>query len=823
MPQAIAAVLAKFGLSKLVATVIANVAYYSAVYSASRALAKRAAGKFEGMPIDLTREPAPARRVIYGRCRVGGPMLFAHLTGSANKELHIIEAYAGHEVDAIEDTIYVDDETYSRDVSGAVGGGLSGFMWSYPHTGFPGQSYDSVLNSFAPSLWTAAHDLQGTAYHYHRLKFNQGKWPYGLPGISAIVRGAKVYDPRTTATAYSDNPALCLRDYLTNTFYGMAVPSARIDDDSFIAAANICDELVSLAAGGTEKRYRCAGVFTTEIEPQEVIESFLATMAGSLYYAGGKWRVHAGADRAVTRAAITEADLVGPINVRTRDARGDTANRVKGKYTSPADNWAPADFPAVVNSTYLAEDQGEELWMDLDLTWVFSASQAQRLAKIALERSRQDISVTLRGHLGLLDVQCGDVVPLTLSRYGWTNKPFMVMGWSLHVEPGGAIVIELDLREYAASMWDWSSGEETAVDPAPNSDLPDARVVADPTSLALTSGGALLSIAPDGTAISPLVATWVAPADNNVTVGGAIEIEYRKYTSGGTEAWAGAGTVPGDVTTWVLNGLTPGIAYDVRIRSVNGLGVVGAWVSVANHVLAGDTTAPAAPSGITLASPSSSNVVPPRVSGGVQMYACSVTFTAPTAADLHHYEYVTDGTVSAPSGNIQRADPTATKLFLYTNNLLPGFFWIRAVDHSGNASAWAGGGNIIDYVTIPAGTLVVQDANDTELSALKVGAASASSVRQVIARYPINEFVVLTGGANVESFSVSIANRGFSAKPDSGSINCIAGDMANVYATYDYDDALNSSSVARIKVIRRDSGVITAGPYRFGGELVEYN
>jgi hypothetical protein len=72
----------------------------------------------------------------------------------------------------------------------------------------------------------------------------------GFPQFAAILQGLKVYDPRTTLTVYSDNPALMLADLQTNATYGAG---AAVDWNSVTTTANACDALV-----GGEKR-RTAG------------------------------------------------------------------------------------------------------------------------------------------------------------------------------------------------------------------------------------------------------------------------------------------------------------------------------------------------------------------------------------------------------------------------------------------------------------------------------------------------------------------------------------------------------------------------------------
>jgi hypothetical protein len=63
----------------------------------------------------------------------------------------------------------------------------------------------------------------------------------GIPNLTARVKGKKVLDTRTSATGYSSNPAMCLRDYLTNDEYGKGIASGDLDATSFNTAANDCD------------------------------------------------------------------------------------------------------------------------------------------------------------------------------------------------------------------------------------------------------------------------------------------------------------------------------------------------------------------------------------------------------------------------------------------------------------------------------------------------------------------------------------------------------------------------------------------------------
>lgn len=434
-----------------------------------------------GSALQLQRNPDQPRRVVYGETRVSGLMAFASTstTTDENDTLHMVIVLSVGEVAAIGDTFWLNDVEVDivLPFNAPTTGPFVGLLEINRKLGPDSGTYQPIAG--AEAFWTVDHRGRGLAYIGVTMIYDTTAFPGGIPNISTTVKGRKIFDPRdeaqslddNTTWAWTDNPALCLLDYLINVDFGLGFDYAsEIDVDSFIAAANICDEDVALATEGTEKRYRCSGAFDNDIDPPRLIEQILATMDGILVPSGGKLYLYTGAWREPT-VTLTADDLRGGITVRTRDAIRDSVNRVRGTYTSPDDLYQPRDFPAVINATYLSEDNGFEHWLDLNLPWVFSASQAQRLAKINLERARQGIVVTFPAKLTALRLRKGDNVLLTLDRYGWDEKAFMVIDWRLAIDDEGRPGIDLVLRETASAIYDWDA-EETAVDPAPDTDLP---------------------------------------------------------------------------------------------------------------------------------------------------------------------------------------------------------------------------------------------------------------------------------------------------------------------------------------------------------------
>ena len=183
-------------------------------------------------------------QVIYGKMKTGGARIFDGTTGTDNVQLHRVLAFAGHEIESFHQ-IYINDELATINGSGNVTSPsrYSGLITIKEHLGTADQAADSTLVSNV-SGWTANHRLRGIAYLYVKLKYDVDAFPNGVPEITAVIKGKKVYDPRdsSAAPAWSDNPALCIRDYLTSTGYGLGEAAANINDAAFSAAATVCDD-----------------------------------------------------------------------------------------------------------------------------------------------------------------------------------------------------------------------------------------------------------------------------------------------------------------------------------------------------------------------------------------------------------------------------------------------------------------------------------------------------------------------------------------------------------------------------------------------------
>lgn len=651
-----------------VVKIVATVASIGYSVSQNRKM-KRALGRGldEGRNF-MVREPTAPRRIVYGQVLLSGVITFIETAGTNNEYIYIAVKIADHECEELGD-IYFDDEIVPLDENGNATGKYAGVAQVRKFLGVAAGERDTAWETELPGKWTETMPGKECARLHIRLKHDPDKYPSGIPTVRVLVKGRKVYDPRTETTAWSANTALCLADYIMDPRYGKRVAMARIRLEEWIEAANICDESVALNGGGTEPRYTCHGIVNSDEDPDDIIASLRDAMAGTVVDAGGLWTIHAGAWRAPS-LTLTDEDLAGPFSVSPRFSRQDGFNGVRGTFYSPQNQWAAADFPAVKNDTYMAWDGGVRLWRDVSYRFTTSPAMAQRLARIELERGRQQIIVRAPYMLKALQAQPGSVVAITRPRLGWTAKTFEVTESRFVVEGGEdnpTLSIELVLRETAEAVWDWAS-DETIVDLAPNTNLLDGADVPTPAAPTLSTSNFLQT---DGTVTPRLKLELPAPSAVQVSHGGFVEIEFKKTAD---TTWIPWNIAPGNTTVDYITDVLVGVSYDVRIRHRNVFQARSLWSSTATATVTGDTTPPAKPTGLAASG----------IAGGV-----ALEWDDNTEPDLATYEVWrrlaseandVSGATRIWTGRASAwLDQTGTNGVSYR-------FWIKAVDRSGNAS-----------------------------------------------------------------------------------------------------------------------------------------
>jgi hypothetical protein len=367
--------------------------------------------------------------------------------------------------------------------------------------------------------------------------------------------------------------------------------------------ANLCDENVTLSAGGTEKRYTCNGVVFSDLAPMQVLDNMLTSCTGVLSYSNGKFILKGGQYVSPT-ITLTDDDFISQVALESKRSRKDLFNTVKGIFTSEETSWQPSDYPMVTSSTFSDAD-GEVIFADIDLPFTVSSATAQRIAKIALFKNRQQMVLSAQVKLTGFKLEVGDTVNVTNTRLGFSNKVFEVAEWSFSNDD--KLAISLLLNETASSVYDWNA-EESAFS-LDNTTLPTVQDVQAP-SLVVTDELRIY-------AETPITVLKVVCSSSQGTTN-EFEVEAQNTNDAGSD-FITLGRSKGNI--FELVNAEDGAIYNVRARSINAFNVHSSFTTTSHEVIG--KTAP--PSDVTNFS---SNVVGDIV---------HLNWTPISDLDLSHY------------------------------------------------------------------------------------------------------------------------------------------------------------------------------------------
>lgn len=604
------------------------------------------------------RQAAAAHEYVYGQTRKGGVVTYMNTSGPSNDYLHMVIALAGHEVEEIGD-IYVNDEIIALDANGFVTGTRwGGKIRILNHLGNQTSATDNFANASINLQSTIITECglpssfvgRGIAYMYVRLQYDQDVFSGGIPTFTAIVKGKKIYDPRTSTTAYSNNAALVIRDYITSA---TGLNDSAVDDTYFSAAANDCDDAIPLSGGGTQARYTIDGVINAESTTGNALADMMEACNGALFFSGGVWKMKAGVYSASVKS-FTLDDFRSGITLPTRLSRRDNFNRITGKFIDASSDWIETDFPAIVSTAFLSEDNSVENTLDVSFSLVTNSARAQRLAKQKLFRSREQMTVIAEFGLSAMGVEVGDIVDLTIARYGWDAKEFEVASWSLKVADGGGLRVAMTLRETSEAAFDWDAEEVEII--SNNTSLLNYNQVPE---LGLTVSDALRVYHEKLSNVVSLVTT-----SSLLSFIDYVQVEFKKTSD---TAWRDGGY--GDLGLFEINDIEDGI-YDFRVRAVNGFGIKGAWTTRLGYKVTGLSQPPQDVTGFAA-----------EVNGD----SINLSWIAVPDLDLSYYiiRHAKETTGATWSGAVTYVEKVARPSTEVSVPAKPGSYLIKAVDKTG--------------------------------------------------------------------------------------------------------------------------------------------
>jgi hypothetical protein len=158
-----------------------------------------------------------------------------------------------------------------------------------------------------------------------------------------ITRNYNGYWDGTFKLAWTDNPAWCYYDLITNDRYGLGkyIDSSLVDKWNLYEISQYCDQLVPDGNGGLEPRFTCNVMIAAKDEAYKVLNDMASIFRGITYYSAGL--VFANQDR--------PKDIIYAFNnsnvVNGKFTYSDSSRRVRKtvatiRYNDQDDNYKPA-------------------------------------------------------------------------------------------------------------------------------------------------------------------------------------------------------------------------------------------------------------------------------------------------------------------------------------------------------------------------------------------------------------------------------------------------------------------------------------------------
>lgn len=408
----------------------------------------------------------------------------------------------------------------------------AGNITNHSGTGvMPWSSGDSVMgpdSGIDPALrWpSTGRRMNGTAFAIARLVYDQEKETTNLQQITYKCS-------HYLNSAGCANPGDVWYDYITNPIYGGDINTSLVDSNSATNLVNYSNQTITFTDNqgnpSTQPRYRINGVLDTGETVLENIDKVLMACDSWMAYdaPSGKWSIVINKAES-TAFFFNDTNIVGDIRVGTTDIN-QAINQIEARFPSKLNKDIP-DYVYLETPAGLLypNEPANKYTMSLDL--VNDSVQAQYLCNRMLEQAREDLIVSIKTTYAGIQINAGDVVSVTNSAFGWTNKLFRTMRVNEVALPDGTLGASLELNEYNAQVYDDKPITEFAA--AGNSDIPSANFFA---NLAAPTISDQLPTA----AIPSFAVNCIMPSVGRVTL---VYLYYTTVSSPTTTDWQLLGT-----------------------------------------------------------------------------------------------------------------------------------------------------------------------------------------------------------------------------------------------------------------------------------------
>lgn len=410
--------------------------------------------------------------VLYGSAYFGGIISEAVMSNN-NQRMHYVltlaektgTLYSNSAVTSYSfGSIYWNDQTvtfkadgvsidYTTDRSGNRDDSLNDLVKIYCYAGgsasanqrFPTGTSGTAVNAYSVvSGWNSNHAMTNLIFAVVEVNYSAER---NIKGIG---------DVKFQITSSMNKPGDVIYDYATNTLYGANIAAAEIDTTTITAlnsySANSVTYIDENAVSQTlTNRYQINGLVNTDNPVMQNVEELTSSAGSWLSYSlvTGKWSVIINRTGSSV-ASFDDTNILGTVSVSGTGLQ-DLYNSVKTEFP----NRDIRDGTDYVQLSIAAGDRNaNEPNNTLNISYNFlnEPVQAQLLGFIELKQSRIDLVITFQSDYTTLNLVPGDIIDVTNSVLGFTNKLFRIITIA-EVEGDQGLQSEITALEYDSTVY----------------------------------------------------------------------------------------------------------------------------------------------------------------------------------------------------------------------------------------------------------------------------------------------------------------------------------------------------------------------------------
>lgn len=384
--------------------------------------------------------------LVYGEQKSGGNDVFIEVSDTDPKYMLIVHCLGEGECQGIKqedghDLVYVNEKlahTYK-----------DGLIEYWFHSGSASQDRDHNIEIYFDGKFDDP--MRNTSYMVFKIKYDKEVFT-GVPSRTVVFQGIKVKDYRTGSIAYSQNPALILYDYLTNTRYGLGFSEDLFDNDDLTSSwwetANYC-ELDDPAE--SKKAYYIDYFVGSSLKAQTVIDTILSHFRGVITWFGGKiYLKYSDLRYEAPLFSITDNQIARDengndlVSVSQPNSFG-TPDGFTVKFLNKRNEWTIDDFPVGDSNGNISSVQFN----------AFSdRALAEEFAIYLLERQRLNRTIALTLRPSAIEFDVNDVGILSSTELALTNQLVRVKENSITPDGMSNLVLILEAYGLYDSVYD---------------------------------------------------------------------------------------------------------------------------------------------------------------------------------------------------------------------------------------------------------------------------------------------------------------------------------------------------------------------------------